>query len=129
MRYSSSFDVDSNSYSSRFYIVGKHLECYLNLPILSQLFGSGFYCSNLNNWGSESFPVQVLTYYGFSLFFLYFVLFCTILLNMMKYPRQFYELYPFVVVIFVGFFVRFPIGWFGGGIFFSLLFQALLNKK
>lgn len=128
-KYSSALASDSSAYTSRIYIVNKHLECYANIPLFQQLFGSGFYCSRLYAWGSESFPVQILTYYGLFLFSLYLSMILTIIFFTFKDLKNFSFFYPFIVILLVGIVVRFPIGWFGGSIFFSLVFQSLLNKK
>lgn len=128
-RFSSAFDLSSGDYTSRFYIVSKHLDCYSNIPFFQQLFGSGFYCATVYMWGSESFPIQILTYYGLIFFLLYLFLVGIIFIKILTVKNSFFLLYPFILIFFLGIFVRLPTGWFAGSVVFGLLFQFLFSKK
>ena len=128
-RYLSSFDLQSPTYVARWWIVNRHIECYLSLPLFQQLFGSGSYCANLYSWGSESFPVQLLTYYGVFFFCIYLLMVITIFVKIITSPRRLIDFYPFLLILLMGIFVRFPLGWFGGSVFFGLLFIALFEKQ
>lgn len=80
-------------------------------------------------WGSESFPIQILTYYGLIFFLLYLFLVGIIFIKILTVKNSFFLLYPFILIFFLGIFVRLPTGWFAGSVVFGLLFQFLFSKK
>jgi hypothetical protein len=128
-RFTSVFQLDSSTYTDRIWIVKQHLELYLTLPIFQQLFGSGIYCSNYFQWGSESLPVQILTYYGVIPFLIYSFVCLHFTFNLIIHPSKIELYYPLILIIISGFFVRFPVGWYGGIIFYSLLYESYYIKK
>ena len=126
-RWLSILDFDSPTYVDRFWIVSQHLQCYQDLPVFQQLFGSGFHCGNMFEWGSESFPIQILTYYGLVFFALYLAMIVMLIYKMFNIPNGVRDLHPFLWVLLVGLVVRFPVGWFGAVVYFGLLFVVLFK--
>jgi hypothetical protein len=122
-RYEILFDFNSSTYTSRSDFILQHLECIMGLPLLNFLFGSGNYCAFIVDNGSENFIIAFFEYYGvisLILGFLFLLIYSINFISSKKF-RIYYS--PFVIILIVGLFVRFPMsffGWFVIGYYYSI---------
>lgn len=126
-RIESLFVSESATYTSRFYFAIQHLNCFSNLDILQILFGSGTYCPAVVGNGSENIHIMFFTHfgivhYGIWIAFFLFVVFTNI-------NKHFYMVYPIGLYLLLGFGVRWGIGWMGGVILYTYLFNIYFKRK
>ncbi len=126
-RLDSLFMPDSSTYLSRAHYAEEHLNCFSNLGVFQLLFGSGTYCPEVIKNGAENLHIMFFTHYGLVHYGLWMSFFIYIIFK--KSNNAIFLIYPLVLYLFIGIGVRWGLGWMGGIILYTYIFNIYFNRK
>lgn len=121
------FISNSATYTSRFYFAFQHLNCFSNLDIFQVLFGSGTYCPSVVENGSENIHIMFFTHFGIVHYSIWLIFLLSLFFRNIN--KHFYMVYPIGLYLLLGLGVRWGIGWMGGIILYTYLFNIYFKRK
>ncbi len=126
-RLESLFRVESTTYTSRFYYAEAHLNCFAGVDIFQLLFGSGTYCPSIVRNGSENVHIMFFTHFGLVHYGVWLSFFLFIIFSNIK--KHFFIVYPLGLYLLIGLGVRWGLGWMGGVVLYTYLFNIYFKRK